>query len=135
MSRLVFHRDDEVAALVGKMVRAPIVPPFTAIGIEKEHCLVGGVVFNAFTGPDIELTIAGRLCWTRGIFRALAHYVFHQLQCVRCSITIRSTDRDTLDLARRLGFSVEGIHQLAFWDADGVSLGLLRSNCRFLKGR
>jgi hypothetical protein len=133
MIRPAFHCDDLVASLVGRMVGEPLIPPFTAIGVTDGEMLVGGVVFNGFTGHDIELTGAGHGCWTPRIIRVMARYVFHQLGCERCSMTIRASDSRTLSMARKIGFRIEGIHPKVFGDDAAISFGLLRSEQRLIR--
>lgn len=135
MTTLVFGRDQEVAAFVGNLLGREFVPPFTAIGVEEQGQLAGGAVFNTFTGPDVEISVAGFRCWRRGVFRAFAHYVFVQLGCVRCTVSVRANDRYTQVLAKKFGFRIEGVKRRGFGDQDSIIFGLLAGECRWLSGK
>lgn len=129
---LVLGQDARVASWVAEEVGAEAVPPFTAIGWEHHGAIVAGVVFNGFTGADIEMTLAWRAPLSRQAIRTIAAYAFEQLRVRRISIRTRTSRRDVVDQALRLGFEVEGHHPQLFDDDDGVSLGLLRERCRWL---
>lgn len=121
--------DDRVARFVGERVGAIIFPPFTAMGIERDGEIIGGAVFNCFTGHDVEATVAGR-GWTRAFFKAVGAYVFDQLGCVRMQFT---TDQETVAaLAERLGGKREGVLRDKFGHGrDGIVIGVLAQEYRF----
>ena len=129
---LVLGQDARVASWVAREVEAEAVPPFTAIGWEHHGVLVAGVVFNGFTGADVEMTLAWRAPLRRAAIRVIAQYAFEQLRARRISIRTRTSRRDVIDQAQRLGFEIEGHHPQLFEDDDGVSLGLVREKCRWL---
>ena len=130
--RLVTDDQAALAAYVSAQIGAEIVAPFTALGWESAGKLAGVAVFNCFTGPDIEMTIAGRAAVTREAMRTIADYVFRQLKVERVSIRTRASRKDVVDQAIRIGFSPEGYHPKLFGDDDGVSLGMTRDACRWL---
>jgi hypothetical protein len=78
--------DDRVARFVGGQIESIIFPPFTCMGIEHNGVVIADVVFNCFTGHDIEVTIAGK-GWTRGFIKSVGVYVFDQLGCIRITVT------------------------------------------------
>lgn len=138
---LVYGRDDEVAAWAGKKIGTagmgrlglPFVRPFTAIGIERAGELVGAMVFNNYTGPDIELTVASDVGIPRKAIRAAARYVFEQLGCIRVTMTARAWEPRHQLIALRLGFDIEGLSPDKFGPGrDGVILGLRKANCRWM---
>lgn len=100
--------DDRVAKYVSLKCECQLMPPFTAMGIERDGEIVAGVVFNNMSARDIEVTVAGeRGVFTRDFIRAVGQYVFSALDCTRMSITTRSLD--VCKIAVRLGGSCEGI--------------------------
>lgn len=121
--------DDAVARFVGDRCGTIIYPPFTAMGIERDGEIVAGCVFNCFTGYDIAVTVAGER-FSRGFVRAVGHYVFHQLGCLRMSVT---TERDAvIDYAKRLGAQTEGRKRNHFGKGrHGIVLGILREDWKF----
>lgn len=121
--------DDRVARFVGARVGLIIYPPFTSMGIERGGNVIGGVVFNCFTGPSIEATVAGR-GWSRGFFEAVGRYVFDQLGCIRIDVT---TEHEAVaQMAERLGARREGVLRDKFGRGrDGIVLGVLEQEYRF----
>jgi hypothetical protein len=134
------YGDDEAVAAwaaerlgIGRMGRmaSPFVRPFVAIGVERDGILTGALVFTSYTGPDIELTLAGRGCWSRSVIRAGAHYVFRQLGCLRVSVTLRDASHE--HLAVRLGFEREGYARDKFGPGrDGILMGMLVRTCKWI---
>lgn len=131
--KLVTEDQQALAAFVSARIGAQIVPPFSALGWEINGQLAGAAVLNCFTGPDIEMTVAGRAAVTREAMRDIARYVFGQLKVERVSIRTRASRADVIDQAKRIGFSPEGYHPKLFGDDDGVSLGMTRDACRWME--
>lgn len=121
--------DERVARFVGAQVNAIIYPPFTCMGLEQDGEIIGGAVWNCFTGPDIELTLAGRV-WSRTFLKALGEYAFNQLGCIRVQMT---TEQEAVArYAERLGGKREGVLRNKFGRGrDGIVIGLLEQEYRF----
>ena len=121
--------DERVAPFVGQRIGAIIYPPFTAMGIEQNGNIIGGAVFNCFTGHDVEVTVAGK-GWTRGFFESVGAYVFDQLGCGR--ITVTTEHEAVARIAERLGGKREGVLRDKFGRGrDGIVLGVLEQEYRF----
>lgn len=120
--------DARVVAFVSDMIGRDIIPPCAALGIEEAGEIVAGVVFNTYTGPDIEITVAalpGKI--TRGFVRACGRYAFDQLGCLRVSITTEQPE--VIRLAYRLGAQTEGRKRNGFGlNRDAVILGILKED-------
>ena len=98
--------DDRVAPFVARKTGTRLIPPYTAMGIEHGGEVIGGVVFNHFTGHDLHVTVAG--CgWTRGFLAEVGQYVFGQLACLR--MTVITEQPKVVRLAERLGGQIEGL--------------------------
>lgn len=114
---------DYVASRIGKK----LIEPYAALGTIRNGRIVAGVVFNSWTGPDIEITVAsepGGL--TRRLLRECADYAWSQAQAVRVSITTESPE--VVALAQRLGGTVEGIKRNGFGPGrDAIMIGILKS--------
>ena len=121
--------DDRVARFVGARVNAIIYPPFTCMGIERDGQVIGGAVFNCFTGHDLEVTVAGH-GWTRGFLKAVGDYVFRQLGCIRMQVT---TEQEAIArVSERMGGRREGVLRDKFGRGrDGIVLGILEAEYRF----
>lgn len=118
--------DERVARFVGERCGIIIYPPFTVMGIDKNGEIIAGVVFNAYTGIDIEVTVAGGP-FNRDFISAVGKYVFGKIGCLRMSITTEQPK--VIKIAQRLGAKVEGTKRDRFGEGrDGVILGILRND-------
>lgn len=126
---MIVVTDERVIRFVGEQVDRVIIPPFTAMGIEKDGEIIAGVVFNNFEGFDIHATVAGH-GWTKGFLADVGNYVFWQLQCLR--ITVITEQPKVIRIAKRLGGEVEGLMRNHFGPGrDGFLIGILREHYRF----
>ena len=108
--RLIFNDDARVAGWVSERIGHPISPPYVAIGMTDDGRLYcGGAVFNCWNGANIELTIAMERPVTRGILRALYHYVFIQSKATRLSAHTKRSNKKVARLLPKLGFQFEGV--------------------------
>lgn len=121
--------DERVAKFVGERVGRIIFPPFTSIGIERDGEIVGGAVFNCFTGNDIHVTIAGT-GFTKGFLAEVGDYVFAKLGCGR--LTAITEQPSVVRIAERLGGQVEGLMRDHFGqDQPAYVIGILKSEYRY----
>lgn len=121
--------DERVAQFVSDKIGAALVPPFTAMGIERNGEITAGVVFNCFEGADVHFTAAGK-GWTKEFMRAVGDYVFRQLGCLRMTAT--TEQESVISLARKLGGQVEGRMRNHFGvGRDGIIIGVLAEEYRF----
>lgn len=120
--------DDRVAAFVGERVGSIISPPYTAAGLERNGRIVAGVIFNCFTGTDVEVTVAGEPgAFTKSFIRMVRQYVFETLGCLRISITTEQPH--VIKIAKRLGAQTEGRKRNLFGKGrDGIVLGILKED-------
>lgn len=131
--------------LVSEMVRSRI-PQMrdrsfgecTALGVVRRGVLVGGWVYHRYRGFDVMISAAfDRPGWALpGTVRALFEYPFHQLGCERISAWTGKKNRKARKALEDLGFVLEGVCKRGY---DGVEdacmYGLLKQDCRWLKGR
>jgi RimJ/RimL family protein N-acetyltransferase len=128
--------DVAVAAWVSARIGAPLLPPYTAIGFRVNGSTVAGAVFNDYTAAgNVEVTVAADRPFTRGMIRAVSHYVFVQLGCARMSIHTRTGDTKTRNMARRAGFVQECVRMHYYGENKHAALyRMLRKECRWLTG-
>lgn len=106
---LLFGHDKTVGEWVGNKVRKPFLSPFTSIGVlDREGTLIGGFVFNDFTGTSIEMSVAGKGIFSRGAWRGVINYVFEQLKCSRLQIHTSRKNKTIKNIAPKVGFVFEG---------------------------
>jgi RimJ/RimL family protein N-acetyltransferase len=121
--------DDRCAQFVSERLGFGLCPPFTAMGIERDGEIIGGVVFNHFEGADLHVTVAGR-GWTKDFLKAVGTYVFDQLGCER--MTAITADEITATFAERLGGQYEGCLRNHFGPGkNGLVAGILREEWRY----
>jgi RimJ/RimL family protein N-acetyltransferase len=123
--------DDRVARFVESRYGGKFVPPFTCAGVEVGGDVIGGAVFNVFTGQDIHMSAAGEpRAWSRRFLRAIGIYVFRQLGCAR--ITVITEQPAVAALAERLGGKIEGVKRDHFGQGrDAIMIGILAGEWRF----
>lgn len=121
--------DERVPAFVSALVGKRFVPPFTAMGVERDGEVVGGVVFNVFEGADLHVTVAGR-GFNRGFLADVGAYVFQQLGCER--MTVLTEQPRIVRIAERLGGQLEGLLRNHFGPGrDGFLVGILREEYKY----
>jgi hypothetical protein len=123
---------DRVARFVGERNEQPVIPPFTAIGVEKDGTITAGALFRNFNGCDIEVLVVGNgpASFPPSFVRGIGRYVFNQLGCLRLSML--TDQRRVIDLAERLGARIEGRKRNAFGvGKDAVLLGVLKEEWKF----
>jgi RimJ/RimL family protein N-acetyltransferase len=136
---ILYGADDAVAGFVAARIphAGEGFGACTALGVVRDGRLTGGIVYHNWRGRDIEVSAAfERADWARpSVLRALFAYPFDQLGCARMTaLTGRANGR-----ARRflegVGFVREGVARQALADDhDMMIYGMLRRECRFLKG-
>jgi RimJ/RimL family protein N-acetyltransferase len=122
-----------VARYVATRVGKTITPPYEAMGVEINGQIAGGVVFNSFTGEDVEVTVAGEpAAWTPALVRRLSRYAFDELGVLRVSMTTQNPA--VVDFAQRLGAKLEGVKRNHFGPGKhGYLFGVLREEWSLMR--
>lgn len=123
--------DSRVALFVGQRNEQVVIPPFTAMGVERNGAIVAGAIFRNFNGPDCDVMVVGDVAAFSPLFiRSIGRYVFGKIGCCRLSM---ATDQPrVVELALRLGAKVEGLKRDGFGPGRDVTLlGVLRSEWKF----
>lgn len=117
---------DNVAAYVASRLETNFYPPFTALGVARDGAVVAGIVFNCWTGPDVQLTIAAEPgAMSRRFLRRVGLYITKELGCIRA--TIETEQPHVVDMALRMGGKVEGVKRDLFGHGrDGTVIGVLK---------
>jgi len=118
--------DDRVAHFVGGKVGEVFQPPYACLGVEHDGDIVAGIVFNVWTGPDVQLTIAAEKgALSRRFLRRVGHYITNELGCIRA--TIETEQPHVVEMALRMGGKVEGVKRDLFGHGrDGTVIGVLK---------
>lgn len=88
-----------------------MVPPFSAIGIARDHLLVGGWLLNGFNGFNGDLTIYAPGAMSRRTIRACYAHLFNDHGLTRVSASTRRDNKTMRDLMPRLGFRFEALRR------------------------
>jgi RimJ/RimL family protein N-acetyltransferase len=131
--------DDDIAAWATQRLKAPIVPPYVCFGVvDAGDDLCGAIVFNSFTGANIEITIYGPGCINRRFIRAAFDYAFNQAGALRLSAHTARANKAMAKVLPRLGFQYEGMMRRYYGPEradDALCFGLLREDAaRWMKG-
>jgi RimJ/RimL family protein N-acetyltransferase len=131
---LVYGLDADVLKWVKSRYGFEFCPPCVAVGIGDGEQIVGAVVWNDYSGPNIEGSCVGDpKAFTRSIIRECFAYPFVQLNCRRVTIHVAAKNTKVHDLAKRLGFEPEGVMPHYYQDDDALLFGLLREKCRWVR--
>lgn len=120
-----------MARFVGEKLNFGVFPPWTAMGVEKDGEIIGGVVFNCFEGNDLQISVAGR-GFGKNFLQSVGDYVYNQLGYGR--MTIKTEQESVVKLAERLGGKIEGMLRAHFRNGNSAWIvGILKEEYRFLK--
>lgn len=96
--------------------------------------LLGGVIFCNFTGKSIGLHMAGFtprwMC--KDLIWLTFHYAFVQLGCDSLFVQIRSGNIKTIELSKKIGFTLEATIPEVFPEDDLVVYRLRVKDCKWL---
>jgi hypothetical protein len=106
----------------------------TAIGQVLNQRLVAGIMFEDFTGPNVVAHIAAERM-TAGFLRALFHYAFVQLGCLRMTAPVWSNNLTARRFVAKLGFEKEATLSHAQPHGDIIIYRLWQQDCQWLEGR
>lgn len=104
--------------------------PFAGILlVDSDGNCRGAVALNNFDGVDCHLTVSGRGALTPDVLARLAHYVFEQMGCARCTAITREENIAALRALRKGGWTYEGLMRGKFADgSNGVVYGILKAD-------
>ena len=95
------------------------------------------VIYERTNGVDCMMHIAsdGSSQWLTRLFLRAAFYVpFVQWGQRRVTGIVRADNAKALAFDKKLGFVQEGILRHGFKDCDAILLGMLKEECRFIRG-
>lgn len=97
--------------------------------------IMAGVVYDAYTGHDINMHMAidDMRAVNRKTLKAAFSFPFVTLNCLRVTGLVPSKNEKARSFDERLGFVLEGTKKFAFPDDDELIYGMYRDQCRWLK--
>lgn len=137
---MIYHFSDHqsVAKWVADLI--PHVDNFdkmTTVGITDNHGNpLGAVVYHEYRGNDIQLSCAAvsHRWLTKETIAVIMRYPFLQLGCKRITALVPVKNTSTRKQLERAGFTQEGIMRKWYDEDDCVVYGMLREECKWLKG-
>lgn len=134
-TRLILDDPERVGVFVAERIarRSPWFKA-QAIGVEQNGQLVGGVVFENFTGRSIEIHVAGtgKRWMTRRFIWAVFYYAFKQLGAEFLYGYVDSSNLDAQRLDEHLGFKRVAVLEGAANHGDLIVYQMKAEDCRFL---
>lgn len=100
----------------------------------KDGRLLGGVIYQGYTGASVEIHVAGfDPHWlSRDILWAAFGYAFIQLGCLKVIGRVQATNERALEFDLKLGFKEEARISDVYPDGDLLILTMRREDCRWL---
>ena len=130
--RIVYGEDQAVASWAGAVFGMTFTPPYSAMGFSKDGIgLHGAAIFNGWNGSNIDITIVGPGCLTRGNIGVAYTYVFDQLRANRLTARSARNNKRMLRLLPRLGFTWESVAKRYYGPEkrnDAIVFALFREN-------
>lgn len=138
MMRLCFDKDRVVTWANERMPPTDTEKAQSVIGVEdpKTGELIAAAIFHNYKGHDIEIGFcADSPRWAqRGVIRAIFHYVFDQLGCIRLTTITGENNARARRFDEYLGFVQEGIHPHGMAPGEtAISYGMMKDQCRWLR--
>jgi hypothetical protein len=101
----------------------------------KNGRLLGGIVYQSYTGSCVELNMAAfDPHWgCRDLIWAIFAYPFIQLNCSKIIARVKDKNQRALRLITNVGFTEESRIKDAFPDGELVVLSMLREDCKWLQ--
>lgn len=141
MRKLIFDETERVVAFMKEQLqRNPAWhDDVQAIGVEDETGqLIAGVCYENFTLCDVNIHIASRpgiKNWvTREGMVRVYQYPFILCKLRRITALLEASNHAARRMNTHMGFVVEGIKRNAYPNGDMLIMGMLKEDCRFIKG-
>jgi RimJ/RimL family protein N-acetyltransferase len=130
---IVWDRPEEVGRWVCERNGGSFSPESTAIGVESDGQLIGGVMFDSWNGNSICLHVAGQGNWySRSFGQAVFGYAFGQLKVKNALAPVDSTNEKSRRFCERIGFRLEATITSAGKTGDLLVFSMTPDECRWL---
>lgn len=106
-----------------------------ACGIVEEGRLIGSCFFQAWNGPDVELSYYGPNTLTADIVKQIAKIAVDHLGVSRITVRTQKTNKVLKKSIHKIGFVFEGVRHCGFGDEDAMMYGLYGEKLARLAGK
>lgn len=122
---LLFGHDGPVANWTWNEFRLTPMPVVAAIGIVRNNMLIGSVLFQDFSGFNVEMSYYGPATPSAGIFKTIARYVIERFNVDRVSIRTNRKNASIMRILSRIGFRTEGVQRRYYGPFGDAALFVL----------
>ncbi len=111
-----------------------------AIGLVDKHgMVVGGILFQGWNGPNVEMSYYGEQTLTPGVVRSIANFVIATFNPSRGTVNTRKRNKRLIRALLKMGFKLEGVSRRYYGDKDcahntAVRLVLFRERIEQIAG-
>ena len=105
----------------------------TGLGWVKDGKIVAGVMYEEFTEASIHATIVVEEQMMKGFVHKIFDYPFNQLGVDKIIVQTNTANVESVNLAKRLGFTEEGMIKGAYLDGDRIILTMTKDECKWIK--
>ena len=105
----------------------------TGLGWVQNGKIVAGVMYEEFTEASIHATIVVEEPMTKGFVHKIFDYPFNQLGVDKIIVQTNTANVESVNLAKRLGFTEEGMIKGAYLDGDRIILTMTKDECKWIK--
>lgn len=118
-----------VASFVANRCGTVFAEPYAALGFASDGTIEGGIVFNGYTGRNVDISVANDLAlWPPAFVRYFGDYLWNKLNVDRVTMIVRPENEH---MCLRMGAKREGVLRSWYPDSDGILCGLLKSEWKF----
>lgn len=135
MKTFIFGHDAEIAQWAFSTFNMRPSHYEMAIGILTDGKLVGAVLWQAFSGHDIEISYYGPRTMTLGIARTCARIAIDHFGVSRVTARTSRKNKTMTRGIKKIGFEYEGVRRHAYGDQDAIMYGLYGKNLARLAGK
>jgi RimJ/RimL family protein N-acetyltransferase len=113
-----------------------LVPPYRGVSIvDDDNVIHGAVGIDFYDGCDCHVSAYGNNYWTKSVLQSVFGWIFNQLGCDRATFKTLAQNAHTVRALEFLGAKHEGTKRRSVHGQDELLYGMLRDECRFIKGR
>ena len=122
---LLFGHDAPVAQWTWNEFRLTPMTVKAAIGIVRNNMLVGSVLFQEYSGFNVEVSYYGPMTVTAGILRTIARYTIERFNIDRVTIRTNRKNHQIMRTLSRMGFKMEGVQRRFYGPFGDAALFVL----------
>ena len=136
MNRIIFGADDYLKSWAAKRIGINQFGPSVAIGVQRDDQIICATIYHDLRDGQIEASIAAssRRWASRSVLHTLFAYPFKQVGAHRLLVQCSEANDKAMKMNKQLGFVQEGRLRQLYPPQDAILWGMLKSECKWLKG-